>query len=134
MGRSRCENLCDDGDLDEFLAPNAGPVVIDVWSSESGPCRAAFEVVAREFADRPGRPVKFGRLQADRCPALVDSLPGARLNCFPTVLLCLDGVVQEAVCGRLDAKRLSARVRWLASQAENDGFFARLFGGFRRSG
>lgn len=127
MGDCCCRNLCDDYDLDDVLAPNAGIVAIDIWSAASPFCRQAFETVARDFARRQDRSVRFARLQADTRPELVESL-GVRS--LPTVLICVDGRLEDAIVGRLSSRTLTRTLdHVLATQTAEVGFFSRLLGG-----
>lgn len=88
-----------------------------------------FETVAHEFADAA---VHVRHVAAEGAPTLVDTL-GVRS--FPTVVLCFNGKIVDAVVGRLDAEALARRIQWLLERAPTpQGLLSRLFGARRVSG
>jgi len=119
------------------MTPNSGPVVIDACAvGGCGPqpepsttgCTletCTLETVANEYAEAS---VTFCKLHSDVAPDVVEALG---IRCFPTLLLCLDGQVIDAVVGRFDAKSVRKRVDWLLRQTERQGLFARIFWGRR---
>lgn len=121
--------LVDTDDLEEFLAPNAGAAVIGYWLNAQAPhVVPAMEWVAAEFA---GEPVHVRRVDVEHAPTLLEAL-GVRS--LPTVFLCLNGEVLDALVGRIEPETLARRVRWLLQRSPTpQGIFARLFGPKRSS-
>jgi thioredoxin len=113
-------------ELDALMAEDGGSVVLDFWSTTCGPCRAMapdFAAVAEAHRDAP---VRFCKIQTDAHPELAAAF---RIRAVPTILFVHDGEILDAVVGRLDARRLDKKVRWLLSKARGEGVLARLFGG-----
>jgi len=121
--------LVDSDDLEELLAPNAGAAVIGYWlNAQAAYVAPAMAWIAAEFADEP---VHVRGVDVERAPALLEAL-GVRS--LPTVLLCLNGEVLDALVGRIDPETLARRVRWLLQRSPTpQGIFARLFGPKRSS-
>jgi thioredoxin 1 len=118
-------DLEDPDDVDALMQPDAGPVVLDFWSTTCGPCRAMapdFEAVARSYGEER---ITFAKIQTDRHPELAQPF---HIRSVPTLLFISDGEILDAVVGRMDAARLTKRVDWLLSRARGEGFFSRLFG------
>jgi thioredoxin 1 len=118
-------DLEDPDDVDALMQPDAGPVVLDFWSTTCGPCRAMapdFEAVARSYGEER---ITFAKIQTDRHPELAQPF---HIRSVPTLLFISNGEILDAVVGRMDAARLTKRVEWLLSRARGEGFFSRLFG------
>jgi thioredoxin 1 len=112
-------------DVDALMQQDAGPVVLDFWSTTCGPCRAMapdFAAVAERYTDER---IVFAKIQTDRYPELAQPF---RIRSVPTLLFVCDGEILDAVVGRMDAQRLTKRVEWLLARARGEGFFSRLFG------
>ena len=119
--------LVEEDQIASVMSPDAGAVVIDVWSPSCGPCMAmaeGFAAVARAFD--PGE-VRFCKLNAGELPHLAGML---EIRSLPTLLYVLNGQVQDVlVGGSLSPERIGKRAEWLLNRAQpKKNIFARLLG------
>lgn len=132
------QTLDDQDDLDDVLAPGSGAAAIFVGSllvepgrepPAQGAAAVPFSALATEFKDSS---VRFFAIEPVASPELVEAL---QVRTLPTVLLCLDGAIIDAIVGRFEVERVAKRIRWLTERTPSPlGLFARLFGARRVGG
>ena len=121
------QDLTEIEQVEAVMAEDAGPVVIDFWSTTCGPCRAMaphFAHVAEQFE---GSAVRFVKVQTDAHPELAAPF---HIRAVPTLMFVHDGKILDAVVGAMNAPRLTKKVQWLLNKAEGrgGGLLSRLFG------
>lgn len=118
--------LVEEEQIQALMTPDAGAVVIDVWSPSCGPCLAmadSFAAVARAF---DAEEIKFCKLNAGELPHLAGML---EIRSLPTLLYVLNGEVRDVLIGAKSADRIGKRAEWLlAKAAPKKGLLGRLFG------
>lgn len=113
--------------VERLMSPGGGTGVIDFWAPWCAPCRALaphFEAVAAQHAGAEPA-VRFYKVNTEAHPELAEAF---NIRSIPTMVLVHDGEVLDVVVGALDARRLTAKVEWLRSRAQGQGFWSRLLG------
>lgn len=98
----------DDESFAEVVEQSTLPVLLDVWATWCGPCRAVSPVLEQLAQQHAGR-VKLVKMEADRAP--VTSLRFG-VHAIPTLLLLRDGREYARQVGAAGADRLG---QWLNS-------------------
>jgi thioredoxin 1 len=83
-----------------------GVVLVDVWASWCGPCKAIAPIVDQISEDFEGK-ATVGKLEADKHREIVSEL-GVRN--IPTLLLYKDGEVVDKIVGMTDKEKLSTLI------------------------
>jgi len=112
-------------ELLEFVGPETGPAVIDMWAPWCGPCRAMaphFEAVAETMKDDP---IGFYKINTEAHPDLSRMF---NVRSLPTMLLLIDGKVEDVVIGASSGDKIAKRAKWLLSKSRGEGFLTRVFG------
>ena len=72
-----------------------------------------------------GQPIKFYKLDTERCPELARAF---NIRSLPTLLLVHRGEIKDALVGAQPAAVIRKKAEWLLQKAEGRGLWARLFG------
>lgn len=120
------EDLVEPAEVEAFMQPGGGAVIVDFWSPTCGPCRA----MAQDFADVATQfdpeEVRFCKIDTANYPELAAAF---RIRSVPTILFIHNGEVQDAVIGKMSAKDLGTKAEWLVGLSQQrPGWFSRLFG------
>lgn len=117
--------ITDEDELVEFVGPETGPAIIDMWAPWCGPCKAMaphFEAVAEHYRDDP---IGFYKINTEAHPDLSRMF---NVRSLPTLILVMDGKVEDIIIGASNGDKIAKRAEWLLSKARGDGFFTRLLG------
>ena len=117
--------ITDEDELVEYVGPETGPAIIDMWAPWCGPCKAMaphFEAVAEHYRDEP---IGFYKINTEAHPDLSRMF---NVRSLPTLILVMDGKVEDIIIGASNGDKIAKRAEWLLSKARDDGFFTRLLG------
>lgn len=90
------------------------PVVVDIWATWCGPCKAIAPILdqlANEYAGR----VKFVKVDADQNP---ETVTAAGVTSIPTLGFYQNGVRQDELVGAHPKPVIAAKIERLISSAQ----------------
>ncbi len=117
-------DLTSQEEVEAFMGPEGGPVLIDFWGPTCGPCKCMaphFEAAARAYEDEP---IQFFKVNTKEQPRISAAF---NIRSIPTVLLIHNGEILDAYVGKMQADKLAKGAEWLMSKARGEGFLSRLF-------
>ncbi len=95
-----------DASIEAEILKHPGIVLLDIWATWCGPCKALAPVID-EIAKNYAGEVKVAKMDSDANPASTERLS---VRGLPTVMLFVDGVEKARVTGAVSKTRIAAMI------------------------